>query len=83
MGPRLFLVWTEGRSEGGSGIRGMKNLRGGGWPWRAGRTLHDPRYEELPGRLCFSPRSPVWLRNQTDGSDSWFRAGLFGRNITR
>ena len=29
MGPRLFLVWTEGRSEGGSGIRGMKNLRGG------------------------------------------------------
>lgn len=29
MGPRFFLVWAEGRSEGGSGIRGMKNLREG------------------------------------------------------
>lgn len=26
---RGVLVWAEGRSEGGSGIRGMKNLRKG------------------------------------------------------
>lgn len=29
MGLRFFLVWAEGRSEGGSGIRGIKNLREG------------------------------------------------------
>lgn len=29
MGPRFFLVWAEGGSEGGSEIRGMKNLREG------------------------------------------------------
>ena len=33
----------------------------------------NPRYEEPPGRLCFSPRSPVRSRDQTDGKTAGFR----------
>lgn len=33
----------------------------------------NPRYEEPPGRLCFSSRSPVRSRDQTDGKTAGFR----------
>ena len=39
------------------------------------RRERNPRYEEPPGRLCFSSRSPVRSRDRTDG-----RTAGFGRD---